>query len=151
MSIKGAQNIVRLVGEGRVRSKRVVNISSQSTKIKWQGVYGKSKSKGDQIIMNASGIKWTTLKPSLVYGDDKNTIFKTIANYALKLPVIPVIGDGKWKLYPIDVDDVANIIVKTLKNDSTVGKVYDIGCEKGIRFNELVDLIQNELGVRKKL
>jgi len=151
VSIEGAKNIVWLVNEGQVKTKRIINISSQSTKIRWQGVYGKSKSKSDQIIMNASGIKWTTLKPSLVYGDDKNTIFKTIANYALKLPVIPVIGDGKWKLYPIDVDDVAKMIVKTLKNDSTIGKVYDIGCERGIRFNGLVDLIQNELGVRKKI
>lgn len=151
VAVEGAINVVRLVEEGRVRSKRVVNISSQSTKIRWQGVYGKSKSKSDEIIMSSPEVRWTTLKPSLVYGEDKSTIFKTIANYALKLPLIPVIGSGKWILYPIDVDDVARMIGSVLSNDMSIGKIYDIGCEKGIEFNALVNLIQSELGVRKRI
>lgn len=151
VATEGAKNLIRLINEGKVRSNRIINISSQSTKIKWQGVYGMSKSKSDEIIMRSPGVRWTTLKPSLVYGDDKNTIFKTIANYALKLPIIPVIGNGKWVLFPIDVDDVAKMIIKALKNDVTIGKVYDLGCEKGIQFNKLVELIKNELGVHKTI
>jgi NADH dehydrogenase len=151
VATEGAKNLVRLTNEGKVRSKRIINISSQSTKVKWRGVYGTSKSKSDEIIMRSPGVKWTTLKPSLVYGNDQNTIFKTIANYALKLPFIPVIGDGKWVLFPIDVDDVAKMIIMAFKNDVTIGKVYDLGCEEGIQFNQLVELIKNELGVHKTI
>ena len=151
VSISGANNLVHLIKDGRVRSRRIINISSQSTKIKWQGVYGKSKSKSDEIIMGDKDVLWTTLKPSLVYGEDKNTIFKTIANFALGLPFIPVIGNGKWVLFPIDVDDLAKMIVNTVNNMNTIKKVYDIGCEKGIKFNDMVNLIQKELGVNKMI
>jgi NADH dehydrogenase len=151
VAIGGARNLVQLVDEGHVVSKRIINISSQSTKIKWRGVYGESKLKCDEILSKSVNVKLTTLKPSLVYGKGNNTIFNTIASYALKLPFIPVIGDGSWILYPIDVDDLAIIIVKTLSCEKAVGKVYDIGCESGISFNKLVDLIQVELKVSKKV
>lgn len=149
-NLDGAKNIVKLIKNKKISGKRLINISTQSTKIRTKGVYGSSKALSDKIIQSAN-IDWTTLKPSLVYGNDKGTLFNTISSYIKQLPVIPLIGDGKWMLYPIDVDDLARIISKTLETRKTYHKIYDIGCEKGITFNDLIRLMEHELHKNKPI
>jgi NADH dehydrogenase len=150
VNVKGAKNLVRLLKEKKIRGKRIINISSQSTKIRYKGVYGKSKLLSDEIIEN-SNAKWTTIKPSLIYGEGKETLFQTIRHYIETLPLIPVIGNGKWELYPVDVEEVANVIVKLLNKPKTIGKIYDIGCSQKITFNDLILLIQKELNIKKPI
>lgn len=150
VNLAGAKNIVRLCQENRFKSRRVINISSQSTKIRFRGVYGESKRQSDQIIEN-EGVEWTTLKPSLVYGEGDETLFQTIRKYTEKLPVVPVIGNGKWELYPIDVIDLSQAIIKTIENTKSFHKVYDLGDPKKITFDNLVQLIQKEIGISKPI
>ena len=150
VNVEGAKNMLRLLDEKKIRGRRIINISSQSTKIKWMGVYGRSKKESDEII-HASAFDWTTIKPSLVYGEDSDSLFQTIAGYARSLPLVPMIGSGAWKLYPVDVDDVAAAIVAAIRKKSSIGKVYDLGCLKSIRFDRLIMLIQKQLGLKKKI
>lgn len=150
VNLQGAENIVRLIKEKRMKGKRVINISSQSTKIRFRGAYGESKRQSDEIL-SAGGLELTTLKPSLVYGPGEGTLFATIKNYTEKLPVVPLIGNGKWELYPIDVEDLATAIVSCLREPQTIGKIYDLGDTKKITFDGLIKLIQKELKVKKEI
>lgn len=150
VNIRGAENLVKLINEKRLNDTRLINISTQSTKIKWMGVYGKSKKKSDEIIESSSA-KWTTIKPSLVYGPGEGTLFQTIVSYNKKLPIVPVVGNGKWELYPIDVEDVAKAIIKTIESNKTIGKVYDLGSSQKITFDGLIKLIQKEIGIKKPI
>ena len=150
VNLEGARNVVRLIAEKKIRGRRIINISSQSTKIRYRGVYGESKRQSD-VIIEASDTLWTTLKPSLVYGAGSETLFQTIRNYIEKLPVVPVIGNGKWELYPIDVVDVAQAIIKAIKTPASVHKVYDLGAPNKISFDQLVKLIQKEIGITKPI
>jgi predicted dehydrogenase/nucleoside-diphosphate-sugar epimerase len=150
VNLAGAHNIVRLCTENKFKTTRVINISSQSTKIRYRGVYGESKRQSDEIIEQES-LDWTTLKPSLVYGAGDETLFQTIRKYTEKLPVVPVIGNGKWELYPIDVIDLAQAIIKTIETPESIHKVYDLGDPKKITFDNLVQLIQKEIGISKPI
>lgn len=150
VNLQGATNIVRLIRENRIKGKRVINISSQSTKIKYRGVYGESKRQSDSHLQTPE-IAWTTLKPSLVYGPGKGTLFATIKGYVKKLPVVPMIGNGKWELYPIDVEDLAQIISRTIKLPETIHQTYDLGDTEKVTFDELVGLIQQELKTEKPI
>jgi nucleoside-diphosphate-sugar epimerase/predicted dehydrogenase len=150
VNLQGARNVVRLVEEGKVSTKRIINISSQSTKIRFRGVYGESKRQSD-VIIEGSSANWTTLKPSLVYGTGEETLFQTIRKYVEKLPAVPVIGDGRWELYPIDVVDVAQAIIKCIERPKTIRKVYDLGAPTKITFDQLVRLIQKEVGIVKPI
>ncbi len=150
VNLAGARNMVRLCDENKFKTKRLINISSQSTKIRFRGVYGESKRQSDEIIEQES-LDWTTLKPSLVYGAGDETLFQTIRKYTEKLPVVPVIGNGKWELYPIDVIDLSQAIIKTIETPKSVHKVYDLGDPKKITFDNLVKLIQKEIGISKPI
>lgn len=150
VNLKGAENLVRLGREKRIKGKRVINISSQSTKIRFRGVYGESKRLSDEILQ-VPELEWTTFKPSLVYGTGKETLFATIKNYVEKLPVVPMIGNGKWRLHPIDVEDLAGYISLALTNDKTIRQVYDLGDPKELTFDQLIGHIQKELGTDKPI
>jgi NADH dehydrogenase len=150
VNLQGAENLVRLIEEGKTKGKRIINISSQSTKIRFRGVYGESKRLSDEIIQ-VKDLEWTTLKPSLVYGKGRETLFQTIKGYVEKLPVVPLIGNGKWVLHPIDVEEVAQAIKWCLENPRTIHRVYDLGSAKKIAFDELVNLIQGELKVKRPI
>lgn len=150
VNVTGAKNIVRLIEEKKLRDTRLINVSSQSTKIKWKGVYGTSKLLSDHILQ-ASTSKWTTIKPSLVYGTDKGTLFQTIKGYVDSLPFVPLIGNGKWELYPVSVHDFAKAVVALLQKPKTIGKIYDYGCGKKVTFDELIKLIQAELKTNKPI
>jgi NADH dehydrogenase len=150
VNVEGAQHLVRLVKEKRLRQNRIINMSSQSTKHKWKGVYGKTKLEAD-IIIERSKAEWTTLMPNLVYGPEEGSLFMTIVNYTKKLPLVPLIGDGSWRLYPIRVEDVAEYIVKAIEEPETIRNVYELGSKKMISFDELIRLIQKELGIRKPI
>lgn len=150
VNLAGAKNIVRLIDEHKIRGIRVINVSSQSTKIRWKGVYGNSKLLSDHLI-EVSNAEWTTIKPSLVYGREKGTLFQTIKGYVDSLPFVPLIGDGKWELYPVSVDDFVKAIIALLEKPKTIGKVYDFGCKKKVSFDELIQLIQQELHTSKPI
>ncbi len=93
----------------------------------------------------------TILKPSLVYGNDPHSLFGTIAKYIQKLPFVPVLGSGHWISYPIFVRDVSRFIAACIDNPVSIGKTYDLGCKKGIEFNDLVKEIGKSLGKNPKI
>jgi NADH dehydrogenase len=150
VNVEGARNLVRLVKEKKLRKNRIINMSSQSTKHKWKGVYGKTKLDAD-IIIERSKADWTTIMPNLVYGPEEGSLFMTIVNYTKKLPFVPLIGDGKWRLFPIRVEDVSEYIIRAIEEPESIRNVYELGSKKMVTFDELIRLIQKELGIKKPI
>src|ERR1051326_5109210 len=56
-----------------------------------------------------SGMDWTIFRPSWVYGPEDRSLNKFVT-FAKYLPFIPVIGDGKSKVEPVHVDDLAALV-----------------------------------------
>jgi len=128
---------------------RVVNVSTQSVKIRRQGPYARTKLEAERVL-HASGLAVTTLRPSVVYGPDVTGVFARMLHYIVHAPVVPVMGDGQWRSRPIHVRDVSRAIVACLAHDRTVGAVYDLGGPDEVTFDEIVDAIAREVGVRPR-
>jgi NADH dehydrogenase len=124
---------------------RVINISTQSVRIPRKGAYACTKAAADALF-RASGLEVTTLFPSLVYGGGLEAIFGTLARTVRGLPVVPVLGNGRWRSAPVDVDDVAAAIVACLGAPLTIGREYDLGGPSLIGFDELLDRIGEAVG-----
>ena len=139
----------RLVAACRaVNCRRVINISTQSVKIRFKGIYAKTKTDADAILQN-SGLDVTTLMPSIVYGEEKGGIFGTVLNCLKKLPVIPILGDGRWISAPIYVEDVAEAIIACIEHDNTIGGRYDLGGPEHISFDDFIDKLANFVGLKR--
>jgi len=129
--------------------KRIVNVSTQSVKIRRQGIYARTKLEAERVLQ-ASGLSVTTLRPSLVYGPDVTGVFARMLHFITSAPVVPVMGDGQWRSRPIHVRDVSRAVVACLENDRTIGAIYDLGGPDEVTFDEIVEAIAREVGVSPK-
>src|SRR5262249_59492256 len=66
-------------------------------------------------------------RPSLVYGPGSRGVFTKLAGLVRRLPIIPVVGPGRWHLRPLYLDDMTSLIAATLARPDTAGRTYDVG------------------------
>ena len=147
VNVGGASRLVAACHAAGCR--RLVNISTQSVRIARKGTYARTKGEADAVFRN-SGLGVTTLLPSVIYGAEGSGAFDAILTFVRRLPVVPVLGDGKWLSAPIHVDDVSNAIIACLNNDETVGREYDLGGPELIAFDDLIDRIGAAIGIHRR-
>jgi predicted dehydrogenase/nucleoside-diphosphate-sugar epimerase len=147
VNVGGMANLIAACQQEGVR--RLVSVSTQSTKRDTQGAYGRTKQRADELLMG-SGLDWTILKPTLVYGPGRKGIFAKLVALVQGLPCVPVIGDGQCRTQPVFVGDVAAAVVASLTRDGSIGRVYDIAGADRFTFDEFIARIQTALQQRKK-
>ncbi len=128
-----------------VGCRRVVVMSTQHVHLPRPGLYGVTKRMADDLFA-ASGLDVVILRPSLVYGPGARGVFVKLAGLVRRLPVIPVIGPGRWHLRPVFMDDLLAIVVDALGRDDVAGRTYDVGGPDLVTYNELVAAICAALG-----
>ncbi|HUI08001.1 MAG TPA: NAD-dependent epimerase/dehydratase family protein [Verrucomicrobiae bacterium] len=147
VNVGGARRLVEACQ--RAGCRRLINISTLSTKIARQGAYARTKSEADRMFRE-SGLAVTTLLPSVVYGEELDGVFGTIVKFVQQLPVVPVLGNGQWISAPVYMGDVCDAIIACLERDVTIGRTYDLGGADPVRFSTLIDKISGALGIRRR-
>jgi uncharacterized protein YbjT (DUF2867 family) len=99
--------------------------------------------------VRASGIPWTIFRPSVIFGPGDGFI-TVLANLVRKAPVIPVVGSGRAKFMPVAVEEVAAAFARAIDDPATVGEVYELGGGTIYTYEELLDLIAEKLGKKKR-
>ena len=56
--------------------------------------------------MRDSGLEWTIFRPSVIFGPGDRFVNELSATFR-KIPVLPVPGDGEYRLQPVFIGDVA--------------------------------------------
>ncbi len=152
VNVGGTKNIISACLVNKVT--HLIVVSSQSTKRARRGAYGETKRLADVEVMGipaGKGLKYTIVKPTLVYGPGSKGLFSKVLKLVEKLPVIPIVGDGRYKMQPIHVDDVVGALRAITLNPATYGKTYDLAGGTRLSFNELISTIQRVLGSSKKV
>jgi NADH dehydrogenase len=132
----------------RAGVKRMVFTSTLSALRERRGPYGQTKLEAEALV-RASGMPFVILRPSLVYGAHGIGLVANLAAYLRGLPVVPVIGDGQIELDPIHLEDVNEVIVQCLTRDDVMGKAYDLLGPDRVTFNQFLDRLSAEIGVKK--
>ena len=87
--------------------------------------YAKSKKMAEDYL-KISGLNYTILRPSLIYGPSDTKNVNQLVKIIKTLPIIPIIGSGKNKIQPIYINDAANAIISILKNpEKFYNKLYN--------------------------
>jgi nucleoside-diphosphate-sugar epimerase len=114
-----------------------------------EGAYATTKRKAEAAIRMA-GIEPILLRPSLVYGPGDRGLFARIVEFVRVLPVVPLIGGGRYPMRPIHVDDVAAAIVGAIGH-GTPGSCYDLSGGSEILFHDLLVAIGEAIGQQPRL
>ncbi|MFO8055816.1 MAG: complex I NDUFA9 subunit family protein [bacterium] len=106
--------------------------------------YFRTKYEAEHLVKD-SGLDWTVFKPSVIYGPGDEFV-NMLARQVRLLPVVPVMGDGEYRLQPVSVQNVAEGFVKSASMPETIGKVYEVGGPHEFTYNRLLDEIAQALG-----
>jgi len=121
--------------------KKFIFISS-NTAGEHSGAYGKTKFLAEKYIEKKFK-NWLILRPAEVYGGDKNEGIEKFISGVIKHPIALYPVGVPTKLYPVHVDDVAEILYKVIFAEEISNEKITICGPKGYSFPELLHLIKS--------
>ena len=101
-----------------------------------------------ELAIETSGLKYTILRPTMIYGGDRDRNMWRLIRFMRYSSIVPVFGDGRYLQQPIHVDDVAQAVVSCLSNESTISRSYNIAGKHALTYNEVIDTIARQLNKR---
>ena len=100
--------------------------------------YQKSEFYGESELRKTK-LNWTIFRPSIIADfDDKNYNFFGVLASQVKFPVVPVFGNGAYKVTPVARDDIAKIFVQSVNSEKTFRKTYGIGGAENLTYNDML-------------
>jgi len=108
--------------------------------------YHQTKVQAEELV-RTSGLDFTIFRPSIIYGPD-DAFINLLKKQVETLGVVPIIGNGNYRLQPVPVWLVAQGFALALEKPQTVRQSYDVGGPEPVTMNELVDTLAQVLGKR---
>ena len=97
-----------------------------------------------------SGISWTILRASIVYGPGDH-YFSRLAQMIEHGPVVPVFGDGRVLAQPIHGEDLAQAIAAAVSDPRAENALLDACGPTTLSTNATLDLLMQALGQRRPI
>lgn len=98
--------------------------------------------------LKASGLGYGILRPTVIFGRE-DILINNIAWILRRFPVFAVPGDGRYRIQPVYVDDVAEIAVHT--GHQTANVAIDAAGPEPYAYEDLVRLIAGALACRPRI
>ena len=127
--------------------KRIVHISITNPSEDSPFEYFSGKAKLEKALIG-SGLSYAILRPAVLFGKE-DMLINNIAWFLRRFPVFAVFGDGKYRLQPIHVDDLAELAVeqgRTVKN-----VILDAIGPETFTYRELAQAIGKTIGKRRPI
>jgi len=131
----------------RARVKRWIQMSALGTRPNAVSRYHQTKWSAEESV-RASGLDWTVLRPSLIYGPEDHFV-NLFAGMAHWTPVLPVMGNGESLLQPVSVENVCRCFVGALAEPRSISQTMDVCGPDRLTFNQVLEAILNAMGKRR--
>lgn len=149
---KAAMELNRLMMDAVLAAGKPV-VYASSTVVHWTQTtpYGESR-REDEARLRKSGLPYAIVRPCAPYGPALSThqpghreSFQTLASLVRNSPVVPVIGDGKYRRQPIHTADLSDAILALIDRGLS-GQELDAGGADALCFDEIVDTMAHAMG-----
>jgi len=124
-------------GVGRIVHVSIANPSAESP----LGYY-RGKAELEQAVSD-SGLPYTIVRPTVIFGAE-DILINNIAWFVRRFPVFGIPGDGRYRIRPIYVEDIARLMTDAV--DARRNAVIDAVGPETYTFEELVRLIGRSMG-----
>lgn len=140
--VDGTQHVLAAATAAGVR--RYLHMSALGTRPRARSRYHQTKWAAEEAV-RGSGLDWTIFRPSVIYGRGDGLV-GMLATMVRRLPVVPILGNGRQRVQPVAVENVAEGFTRALALPETEKQVYELGGPWAVTMNELLDLIGKALG-----
>jgi NADH dehydrogenase len=130
----------------RAGVRRIVHVSALGAASDAPSRYLRSKARGEAVL-RASGLDWTILRPSVVFGE-RDRFLNSVSTLQAVLPVLPL-GSSDARFQPVWVEDVARAVARCLDEPTTIGTTIECVGPRVYTLRELVDLAGQWSGKRR--
>lgn len=89
----------------------------------------------------AHGVKWTIIRPTLIYGGGKDKNISSIASLVQKFGTFPLLGRAAGLRQPVHRDDVAMACLAALRCPQAINKAYNIAGGEVVTYREMVSRV----------
>lgn len=129
---------------------RFINMSQNGASSALPYRFLKSKGKAQEYVAQFAP-NWTALRPSAIFGP-QDEFFNSLARLAQITPFIfPLIGGGKAEFQPVSVNDVVEAIVRSIDDDTTIGKELALGGPEVLTLGEIERRVIKAIGRHHQL
>lgn len=143
--VDGTRNLLDAAKKAGVR--HFFYQSALGTRANAKSRYHQTKWEAEELV-RASGIPFSILRPSLIYGP--GDLFTIRLSKMIKLcPILPLIGSGRSKIQPIFIDDEIECIRKIVTSNSYLNEIYEIGGPEQLTYEEVTREIAEVMGLRR--
>lgn len=144
-------NVARLADAARRQGvRRLVYVSVTNARRDSTTPYFRAKAAAEEHIRAAHGGATSTVivRPTLLYGNS-DILINNMAWSLRRLPVFGIPGDGRYRVQPVHVDDVADLCIRLGNGENHVET--DAAGPETFTFNELVRLVKGAVHSRALL
>ncbi len=148
VNIQGTRNVIEACKSAKVP--RLITVNVLGAEVRSIYPYLRSMGKAEEAI-KASGLNFTVLKSAVVFGDgDWLTGWLSGLNEGMPL-VMPLPHDGRTKLQPIWVGDLAACIERSLTTRSTFRQVVPIGGPQALTLQDIAASVLKATGRNRRI
>jgi uncharacterized protein YbjT (DUF2867 family) len=133
----------------RVGTKRFVHLSGIGADAASPSTYIRNRGEGEAAVQ-AAYPGAVVVRPAVIFGPD-DAFLTTILGLLRTLPAYPLFGDGKTRLQPVYVDDVAAAIVQILRQTQRPYPIYELAGPRVYSYEELLRTMARTAGLRPVL
>jgi uncharacterized protein YbjT (DUF2867 family) len=145
--VETAAKIARAARQAGVR--RFVHVSGIGANTTSPSPYIRSRGEGEAAVQTAFPGA-AIVRPTVMFAAD-DAFLTTILRLLRSLPAYPIFGDGRTRLQPAYVDDVATAIVQILRQSQKPHPVYELAGPRIYSYEELLRTVARIAGLRPVL
>jgi len=133
----------------RTETRRFVHISGIGADATSSSPYIRNRGEGEAAVQ-AAFPGAVIVRPAVMFGPD-DAFLTTILRLLRTLPAYPLFGDGRTRLQPVYVDDVAAAIAQILRQTQRPYPIYELAGPRVYAYEELLRTISRTAGLRPRL
>lgn len=136
------QNTRTLISAAKLAGvRRIVHVSIANPSLDSPLAYYRGKALLEQAVID-SGLEYTILRPTVIFGLE-DILINNIAWFVRHFPVFGIPGDGRYRIRPIFVGDMARLIADAIEQKAST--VLDAVGPETFTFEELVKFVASRL------
>jgi uncharacterized protein YbjT (DUF2867 family) len=133
----------------RAGIKRFVHLSGIGADAASSSPYIRSRGEGEAAVQ-AAFPGAVVIRPAVMFAPD-DAFLTTILGLLRTLPAYPLFGDGRTRLQPVHVDDVAAAVAQILRQTQRPSPIYELAGPRVYSYEELLRTIARTAGLRPVL
>jgi uncharacterized protein YbjT (DUF2867 family) len=127
----------------RAGVERIVHVSITNPSVSSRLPYFRGKALVESGLAQ-SGSPYSIVRPTWLFGGERDVLVNNIAWILRRIPVFPVPGTGRYRVQPVHVDDLARLCVQAASDDEDT--VIDAAGPEQMSFAEAVALVRSAVG-----